>query len=138
MIARGEAPDRTIAAIAKEFEKDKNTVGRLVMTESAAFSAKARADAHAELGVERFEIVATLDANTSEICRDMDGKHFAEKDREIGVTCPPFHPWCRSTDVPYFDDEFTVGGMRVARDPETGKVYEVPANMTYREWSKSM
>ena len=134
MIARGEAPDRTIAAIAKEFEKDKNTVGRLVMTESAAFSAKARADAHAELGVERFEIVATLDANTSEICRDMDGKHFAEKDREIGVTCPPFHPWCRSTDVPYFDDEFTVGGMRVARDPETGKVYEVPANMTYREW----
>jgi SPP1 gp7 family putative phage head morphogenesis protein len=138
MIARGEAPDRTIAAIAKEFEKDKNTVGRLVMTESAAFSAKARADAHAELGVERFEIVATLDANTSEICRDMDGKHFAEKDREIGVTCPPFHPWCRSTDVPYFDDEFTVGGMRVARDPETGKVYEVPANMTYREWQKSL
>lgn len=134
MIARGEAPDRTIAAIAKEFEKDKNTVGRLVMTESAAFSAKARADAHAELGVERFEIVATLDKRTSEICQDMDGKHFAEKDREIGVTCPPFHPWCRSTDAPYFDDEFTEGSMRVARDPETGKVYEVPASMKYKEW----
>ncbi len=137
MIARGEAPDRTIAAIAKEFEKDKNTVGRLVMTESAAFSAKARADAYSELGVERFKIVATLDAKTSEICRDMDGKHFAEKDREIGVTCPPFHPWCRSTDVPYFDDEFTVGSLRVARDPNTGENYEVPANMTYEEWRKT-
>lgn len=81
MIARGEAPDRTIEVIANEFKKDKNTVGRLVMTESAAFSAKARADAYADLGVERFKIVATLDAKTSEICQDMDGKHFAEKDR---------------------------------------------------------
>ncbi len=137
MIARGEAPDRTIEVIANEFKKDKNTVGRLVMTESAAFSAKARADAYADLGVERFKIVATLDPKTSEICQDMDGKHFAEKDREIGVTCPPFHPWCRSTDVPYFDDEFTTESLRVARDPETGQVYEVPASMTYEEWEKS-
>ena len=134
MIARGEAPDRAINAIAKEMGKDKRAAGRLVMTEAAAFSANARADAHAELDVEKFEIVATLDSKTSDICQDMDGEVFREKDRQIGVTCPPFHPYCRSTDVPYFDDEFSQGGMRAARDPETGETYKVPANMKYEEW----
>ena len=138
MIARGEAPDRAINAIAKEMGKDKRAAGRLVMTEAAAFSANARADAHAELDVEKFEIVATLDSKTSEICQDMDGKVFREKDRQIGVTCPPFHPFCRSTDVPYFDDEFSQGGMRAARNPESGKTYLVPDSMTYEEWRQTI
>lgn len=39
--------------------------------------------------------------------------------------------------MPYFDDEFTVGETRAARSEETGKYYEVPANMTYPEWKKA-
>lgn len=65
----------------------------------------------------------------------MDGKHFPMKDYEPGVTAPPFHPWCRSVTVPYFDDDFDVG-ERAARD-EDGETYYVPGNMTYKEWKKS-
>lgn len=82
-----------------------------------------------------YEIVATLDNDTSEICQEMDGKHFPMKDYEAGVTAPPFHPWCRSVTVPWFEDNFT--SERAARDAE-GKTYYVPDNMKYADWKKSM
>lgn len=106
------------------------------MTESAAISSMAQKDCLNMLDVERYEILATLDSRTSEICRSLDGKVFAMKDYEVGVTAPPFHPYCRTTTVPYFDDEFTVGEERVARDEGTGKTYYVPGDMTYKEWKK--
>ena len=76
------------------------------MTEQAFISSAAQKDAFNDLDVEEFEIVATLDSHTSDICREMDGKHFPMKDFQPGVTAPPFHVWCRSTTVPYFDDEW--------------------------------
>ena len=78
------------------------------MTEQAYFHSVAQQEAFKELDVEEFEVVATLDNLTSEICQEMDGKHFPMKDYEPGVTAPPFHPWCRSVTVPYFDDDFKV------------------------------
>ena len=54
---------------------------------------------------------------------------------EPGRTAPPFHCWCRSVTVPYFDDDFGEIGERAARD-ENGKTYYVPADMTYKEWEK--
>ena len=66
----------------------------------------------------------------------MDGKHFPMSEYAVGVTAPPFHPNCRGCTCPYFDDEFTVGEERVARNEE-GKTYNVPANMTYEEWKQS-
>ena len=86
-----------------------------------------------DLGVKEYEIVSTLDSKTSEICRSLDGKHFPMSEFKPGITAPPFHPWCRTTTVPYFNDEFTKGEMRAARD-EDGKTYYVPADMKYREW----
>ena len=129
----GKPPDDAIRVISKKFNVAKNQAGRLVMTEQAYFHSVAQQEAFEELDVEEFEIVATLDSHTSEICREMDGKHFPMKDYEPGVTAPPFHVWCRSVTVPYFDDDFDVGGERAARD-EDGKTYYVPADMTYKKW----
>ncbi|MBR2742546.1 MAG: hypothetical protein IKD89_03060 [Clostridia bacterium] len=56
-------------------------------------------------------------------------------EREVGVTAPPFHPWCRTTTAPYFEDDFDVPGERAARDAEGGTYY-VPADMTYEQWKK--
>lgn len=131
----GKPPDDAIKAISKKFNTSKNQAGRLVMTEQAYFHSVAQQEAFKELDVEEFEVVATLDNLTSEICQEMDGKHFPMKDYEPGVTAPPFHPWCRSVTVPYFDDDFDVG-ERAARD-EDGETYYVPGNMTYKEWKKS-
>lgn len=136
-IILGKDPQKAIDEIARKMKTSKTNAGRLVMTEEAFFSSAAQKDCFEELDVEQFEVVATLDSHTSEICRDMDGKHFPMSQWEVGVTAPPFHVWCRSTTVPYFDDEFDAVGERAARDEETGKTYFVPGNVTYKEWEKA-
>ena len=130
----GKPPDDAIKAISKKFNTSKNQAGRLVMTEQAYFHSVAQQEAFKELDVEEFEVVATLDNLTSEICQEMDGKHSPMKDYEPGVTAPPFHPWCRSVTVPYFDDDFDVG-ERAARGAD-GETYYVPSDMKYSEWKE--
>lgn len=130
-------PQKAIDEIARKMNTSKTNAGRLVMTEEAFFSSAAQKDCFDELDVEQFEIVATLDSHTSDICRGMDGKHFKMSEWKVGETAPPFHVHCRSTTVPYFDDEFDEVGERAARDEKTGKTYFVPGNMTYKEWDKA-
>lgn len=105
------------------------------MTELAAISSKSRLAAYKEMGLEEYEIVATLDNLTSEICQGMDGMHFKVSDYEIGSTAPPFHPNCRTDTAPYFED-FEESQERVARD-ENGENYHVPSSMNYQEWKSS-
>lgn len=133
-IMLGADPQKAIDALAKKMNTSKHNAGRLVMTEEAYFSSTAQKEAFQELGVEQFEIVATLDSHTSEICRMMDGKHFPMTDFQPGATAPPFHVYCRSTTVPYFDDDFGQIGERAARDEETGKTYYIPDDMNYQDW----
>lgn len=135
-IILGQDPRKAIDAIAKKMDASKNVAGRLVMTEKAFFSSAAQKDCFNELDVELFEVMATLDSHTSEICREMDGKVFPMAQWEVGATAPPFHVWCRTTTVPAFGDGFDSIGERAARGKD-GKAYYVPASMTYREWEKS-
>lgn len=116
----------------KSTKNAKSAAARLVMTESAYFASQGQKDCFNDLGVEKYEIVATLDNKTSDICQGLDGKVFEMKEFEPGTTAPPFHVNCRSTTAPYFDDEFSLG-ERAARDAE-GKTYYVPSDMTYKEW----
>jgi SPP1 gp7 family putative phage head morphogenesis protein len=132
MIIRGEAPDRVINEISKSFNTSKNVAGRLVMTESAFFASAGQEKAFDDLGVEEFEIVATLDRKTSDLCQSLDGKVVPMKDYAPGVTAPPFHSWCRTTTVPYFED---LGGERIARGVD-GETYFVPSDMNYPQWKK--
>lgn len=109
--------------------KNKEYVARrLLETESAAYASKAQIEAFKSIDVEKYEIVATLDLHTSEICQEMDGKVFKLSDQEVGVTVPPFHTHCRTVIAPYFDDE----PARASRD-ENGEYKEVKY-MNYKEW----
>ena len=134
-IILGKDPQKIINGMSKRLNVSKTNAGRLVMTESAAFASRAQEDCFKELGVEEYEIVATLDSHTSEICQDMDGKVFKMSERQIGINAPPFHVYCRTTTVPYFNDEWSKNTERAARD-ENGDTYYVPENMTYKEWEK--
>ena len=134
-IILGKDPGKIINAMSKKLDVSKTAAGRLVMTESAAFASRAQEDCFKELGVEEYEIVATLDSHTSEICQDMDGKVFKMSEREIGLNAPPFHVNCRTTTVPYFNDEWSKNTERAARN-EDGDTYYVPDDMTYEEWKK--
>ena len=133
-IMLGSDPQKAIDAIAKKMNTSKNNAGRLVMTEEAYFSSVAQGECFNDLDVEEYEVVATLDSHTSDICRSLDGQVFPMKDYQAGVTAPPFHVYCRSTTVPHFSEDFGQIGERAARDAETGKTYYIPDDMKYQEW----
>lgn len=136
-IMLGADPQKAIDSLAKKMNTSKQNAGRLIMTEEAYFSSAAQRDCFNDLDVEQYEIVATLDSHTSDICRSLDGKHFPMQDFQAGVTAPPFHVYCRSTTVPYFDEDFGDIGERAARDEETGKTYYIPDDMHYEDWKQT-
>lgn len=129
-IIRGENPKNLVNDFAKRFNVSKSQAKNLIMTESAFFASASRKDCFNDLDVEKYEIIATLDLRTSNICRELDGKVFDMKDYQVGVTAPPFHCRCRTTTAPWFEDE---EGYRAAKG-EDGKTYYVPSSMKYKEW----
>lgn len=129
-IIRGENPKNLVNDFAKRFNVSKSQAKNLIMTESAFFASASRKDCFSDLEVEKYEIIATLDLRTSNICRELDGKIFDMKDYQVGITAPPFHCRCRTTTAPWFEDE---EGYRAAKG-EDGKTYYVPSSMKYNEW----
>jgi SPP1 gp7 family putative phage head morphogenesis protein len=122
--------------IADKMNVSASNAKRLAQTEAAHFASAGDQDAYSDMGLKQYQILATLDDRTSEICQDMDGQIFDMSEWEDGVTAPPFHANCRTTTIPYFNDEFTAEDMRAAIG-EDGKTYDVPANMTYKDWKNS-
>lgn len=135
MCLTGKSPDESIKYLSKKFNTSKAQAGNLIITENAYFSQLAQKDCFNALDIEKYEIVATLDSHTSEICKEQDGKVYNMKDYQPGLTAPPFHNYCRSTTVPHFDDDFDLEGERAARD-EDGKTYYVSDKMKYDDWYK--
>ena len=125
----GRPVEEVSKKMAAELGTSQSNAARLVRTESAHFASQADLEAYNSAGIEKFQFLATLDDRTSDYCQDMDGQIMDLSEFEEGVTAPPLHPNCRSTTIPYFDDEFTDGDVRAARN-------DVPADMTYAEWKK--
>lgn len=134
-LMRGDSLVKTRDHIAQRFGVSKYKAGRLAHTEATYFNAVSTQACYEDLGVEKIEILETLDKHTCEICAAMDGKVIDKKDYQPGVTVPPFHPNCRGTTCPWFDDMEDVG-RRIARD-NGGEVYYVPPDMTYKEWQEA-
>ncbi|WP_243108659.1 minor capsid protein [Clostridium rectalis] len=133
---RGDSIDKTSKIIADRMEVSRNRARTLVNTESANIVSKATFNSYAGSGVvKKYQILATLDSRTSEICRSMDAaskkEPFDLNKWEVGVTAPPFHANCRSTTIAYFDD--AIDEERIARDNQ-GKAYYVDGNMSYEQW----
>jgi len=120
--------------MSKRLDVGFSRVANLLMTESAAYHSKATELCYKDLGVEKYEILATLDNRTSTVCQGMDGKIFERKQYQVGVTAPPFHCRCRTTTIPYFED-LTEDETRAARDEE-GNYVEEKASMKYPEWKE--
>ena len=128
--------DREAAAIIQnKMRSGAYEARRLVRTESAFIANDMETASYEECGIDTYIFCATLDMKTSEICREHDGKRYKLKDKKTGVNCPPLHPWCRSTTIAGINDSALSKMRRRARDPETNELYQVPANMSYQEWS---
>lgn len=134
-LIRGESLERMASRIHKRMDVAYSAAKTLVRTETAYIFEKATKEAYEAAGIEWYEYLATLDGRTSEVCQELDGKHFKVKDAVPGKNYPPMHPNCRSTTVCWFPDEEQkkAATTRDAKD-ENGKYYEVPADMTYKQW----
>lgn len=129
----GQDPARLAKDFAKHFQAREYEAYRLLHTETSFVMEQSTLSAYKESDVEWYQILATLDNKTSEICREQDGKIYKVEDATVGTNYPPFHMFCRTTTVPDYGEKSE--GVRMARD-STGKAVEVPADMTYREWEK--
>lgn len=130
----GRSVRDTSQAIAERFEVGQNKARRLVRTESAFFHNQMELLSYEDAEIEKYKFVAVLDRRTSHICQEHDNKVYNTADAVPGVNYPPLHPWCRSTTVAHDEDIDYSKLERRARNPETGKVEYVPADMTYNEW----
>lgn len=130
----GRDTRETAQAIAERFNVGQNDARRLVRTESAFFHNQMELLSYEEADIEKYIFVAVLDKRTSRICQEHDNQVYDRDKATPGVNYPPMHPWCRSTTVGYDEDADYSKLKRRARNPETGKVEYVPADMTYKEW----
>nr|DAT04135.1 MAG TPA: minor capsid protein [Caudoviricetes sp.] len=124
----------TAQAIAERFNAGQNDARRLVRTESAFFHNQMELLSYEEADIEKYIFVAVLDKRTSRICQEHDNVVYRVDEAVPGVNYPPLHPWCRSTTIAHDEDIDYSKLERRARDPETGKVEYVPADMSYKEW----
>ena len=130
-IIQGEDYRGATERLANKLETAKHAAGRLIMTEAAYISNKARIDSLKELGCEEYEFIATLDNKTSAVCQSMDKKHFKITDFKAGITAPPMHPNCRSCIAPYFAD--AKDEERIGRD-KRGRRKAFNGDISYGEW----
>ena len=121
-------PDGTPGGTGKKYE-----AYRLLYNESTHALNQAHLQAYRDDGLKEYEIVATLDKATCEICAPMDGKHFPVSKAVEGVNHPSFHVSCRCTTAPYIPEAAGITGTRASRDPVTGKSVPTTAK-TYDEW----
>lgn len=132
-VATGKTNKEMANLIADRYGVAYNNAVRLVHTESTFYLGQADLDAYEDSFIDEYEIVATLDNRTSNICREMDGRIFNVKDAIVGSNYPGFHVFCRSITVPHIPN-VTNYTQRVMRNKEGKSV--VGKNITYSEWYK--
>lgn len=134
---RGSGPIEVSEELSKRLDVSRSNAQRLVRTEMNYISNKAAMKVYADSNVKEYQYVATLDARTSEICRDLDNKIFKVKEASVGINQPPMHPNCRSTTIPYFEDD-DIGkaiNNRVARNEDgTGKTTALGEDISFFDW----
>lgn len=136
MMVQGVPPQNLAADIARKMQSKKFEAYRLLHTESSFLMSEAAHAGYKEDGVEKYEILATLDSKTCGVCGNLDGKVYPVEEAVVGVNMPPFHCFCRCTDVPHYDDSDISNSTRAARDAD-GNSIEVPADMTWKDWKET-
>ncbi len=134
---RSKGPASVARTLSQKLDVSYNNAKRLARTEMNYISNKATMQAYIDNGIDEYEYVATLDARTSDICRELDGKTFPIKEASPGINWPPLHPNCRSTTIPYFEDDDIgkVADDRIARAKDgKGKSIKLGQDVSFFEW----
>ena len=120
----------------EDFDIESKRVEMLLRYYGNKLSGARELDDYKSGNVKEYSIVGTLDKITCSKCGELDGKSFLVSEAKVGVNFPPFHYGCRCTTKMYVKRD--KNSKRRARDPQTGKGYLVPGDMTYTDWVKSI
>lgn len=99
-VVTGRSKSELVKDLKAEFGVGFNQADRIVRTELSFVQNQSAADRYIAAGFQKYKILATLDARTSEICKEQNGKIYEFAKMEVGVNFPPFHPNCRTTIIP--------------------------------------
>lgn len=137
---RGRGPNVVSRDLANKLNVSYSNAKRLVRTELNYISNKAMMQSYVDSEVlDKYQYLATLDNRTSEICIELDSKIFPLKEATVGVNYPPMHPNCRSTTIPYFEDDEISKNIvdRIERNAE-GKSVRLgrDTKLSYKEWKE--
>jgi len=92
MVIRGEASNKVAARVSEKMNASYKNAVRLVQTEHSYVMNEASKYTYEDLGIEKYEFLATLDSRTCSICGKLDGKVFKLTEAKVGVNYPPLHP----------------------------------------------
>lgn len=140
-VALGNNPRVVARNISRAMETRFSNAERLARTEMNKICNDCSHESYKEIPevVQKYKYIATLDARTSSICRELSGQIFDVKDAQEGINRAPMHPSCRSTDIPYFPDMPVSEYGQIAIDySANGRAYYVRSDMTYNEWLSSL
>lgn len=135
-VLTGKSGGRMAEEIQTKMHSSYSQAMTLVRTESCYVNEQAELKSYEQTGTEKYRYTATLDSRTSKLCRSLDGKCFPVDEAQAGKNYPPMHPRCRSTTIAVIDEACCGRLERSARDPQTGEIQRVPADMTYDEWKR--
>lgn len=128
-IIAGNSTQQMARTLRDKMDNSYFNANRLIRTESNFVLSEATARGYKSTGLEQYEFLATLDDRTSKTCGSLDRKVFDLSNRQVGVNCNPMHPFCRSTTMPYFDDDY-IGRISKA----DGEKQLIDGGMSYEEW----
>lgn len=89
MIIRGESSNKVAKRIAEKMNNSYKNAVRLVRTEHSYVMNEASKYTYEDLGIEKYEFLATLDSRTCSVCGKLDGKVFKLTEAKVGINYPP-------------------------------------------------
>lgn len=125
-IIDGESIDKIARKFKKQFNSSAYQSQRLVRTETARVIEQAKEQLYRDIRQEKVQWLATLEENTCEECRQLDGKVFNLNDPKRPKI--PRHPNCRCTYISYIPNL-----PKYRKDNETKEYVKYK---TYEEWLK--
>lgn len=97
-IAAGGSKDQLVKRLMEDMNVGFHQADRIARTELAYIRNKSTLDRYAQMGEEKYEVLANQADDES--CSPYDKKTFLISEAQVGVNFPPFHPNCKCCIIP--------------------------------------
>ena len=89
MIIRGEDSRKIAKRVSERMDTSYKNAVRLVQTEHSYICTKANEETYKDLGIEKYQFLATPSERTCKVCGNLDLKVFKVTEAKVGINYPP-------------------------------------------------